>query len=91
MFFMEYKISLLLSQSKMFSIYTTHVFPYIYRQTATCIHKHEHANHLYSIQKLEQTNKSLSETVEELPGHSNTVAKSINVLYPTELFLGVLL
>lgn len=54
-------------------------------------HVYINMNMQISIQKLEQTNKSLSETVEELPGHSNTVAKSINVLYPTELFLGVLL
>lgn len=67
------------------------MFPYIYRQTDACIHNHEHANHLVGIHKLEQMNKSLPEVVEALPGHSNTVAKSINILHPTELFLGVLL
>lgn len=39
MFFMEYRISLLLNQSKMLGfIYTTGVFPYIYRQIDTYVY-----------------------------------------------------
>lgn len=60
------------------------------RQTDTYIHKHEHTHHLLGTHKLEQMNKSPPEIVDN-PGHRNTAGKSINILHPIELFLGVLL